>query len=680
MDYRPLDRDNDEIRLLSILPSPGYGDQQPGVHPDQQAHDQQDLVQCQLLHYSFQDAQPADPSSGQTVPIEQPALNWSRDYASPASEQSTTTGRYSWGDYLALSYEWGNPNENRDILLNGNRMKVGRNLESALRVLRDKQPVRIGYKLWIDALCINQQDKGERGQEVKRMHRIYKDACAVVVWLGPEADESDKGMSLIHSLSRACETGKDRALGDSLREHPELLGKGSWRALSRILDRTYWNRLWILQEVALGGHQTAILCGQEAVTWQQLFSAIYTFGTHNTDIMFSLIDRETREVGMPTSGLNRNRIIHLNDEHSVQNGKAEEQVMCMLDLGRKSLSTDPRDKVYGLLGMMKDSVVSQIKVDYNADLSEVFTKFAKAFIVAGKSPLNCHREAKTDVDSNEDNSLEILEQCTWHKRDMPSWVPDWTDMNHYRLFSGKSTYFATKNLSAQCRFLVNQDRVLSLYTRALRVDEVDGLASSYYEQLPSSAKPKDGMTQSARDLNVYSSKTGLREAVWRTLVGNRTPKGEHVPDDYRLLLDCVPQTEELAETSWRGLRAFSRLVNQNAEFCIAGRKLRSFFPSDRPVIDNPKIARNPMERMFRYLRTRRLITTSTGFLGTAPRASQKADCIFLIPGCNVPLVLRPCGGQQYKVVGGCYLHGFMEGEAVDKLSSAEFPVEEIILS
>ncbi|KAL9580805.1 MAG: hypothetical protein Q9212_004271 [Teloschistes hypoglaucus] len=397
MEYRPLDRDNDEIRLLSILPSP-YGDQQPEVPPDQQARDPQDLVQCQLLHYSFQEAQPADPSSGQTVPIEQPALNWSHDHASPASGQSTT-GRYSWGDYLALSYEWGNPNETRDILLNGNRMKVGRNLESALRVLRDKQPVRSGYKLWIDALSINQQDKRERGQEVKRMHRIYKDACAVVVWLGPEADESKKGMSLIHTLSQACETAKDRALGDSLREHPELLGKGSWRALSRILDRTYWNRLWILQEVALGGHQTAILCGQEAVTWQQLFSAVYTFGTHNTDIMFSLIDRETKEVGMPTSGLNRNRIIHLNDEHSVQNGKAEEQVMCMLDLGRKSLSTDPRDKVYGLLGMMKESVVSQIKVDYNADLSEVFTRFAKAFIVAGKPPLTCHGEAKTDVDS-----------------------------------------------------------------------------------------------------------------------------------------------------------------------------------------------------------------------------------------------------------------------------------------
>lgn len=259
--------------------------------------------------------------------------------------------------------------------------------------------MRAGYKLWIDALSINQRDQHERDREVKRMHRIYKGASSVIVWLGPEADRSCAAMNLVRILSQACQTGEDRTLGDSLRQHPDLLGKGSWRALSQLLSRTYWNRLWILQEVALGGHQTVILCGQEAISWEELFSAVYTFGTHNIDVMFSLIDRETREAGISTSGLNRNRIIHLNDEHYVQEGEAEEQIMCMLDLGRKSLSTDPRDKVYGLLGMMKESVVSRIKVDYNADLSEVFTEFARAFIVAGISPLIDYFEIKAVADS-----------------------------------------------------------------------------------------------------------------------------------------------------------------------------------------------------------------------------------------------------------------------------------------
>ncbi|KAI4220441.1 MAG: hypothetical protein L6R36_007626 [Xanthoria steineri] len=145
-------------------------------------------------------------------------------------------------------------------------------------------------------------------------------------------------MKLIRVLSHACEVGKDRELGKSLREHPDLMG------------------------------------------------TVYTFGTHNTDIMFSLVDRETREAGISTSGLNRNKIIHLNDEQYVQNGEDEPQFMCMLDLSRKSLSTDSRDKVYGLLGMMKESVVSRIKVDYNAQPTEVFTNFGRALISAGKRP------------------------------------------------------------------------------------------------------------------------------------------------------------------------------------------------------------------------------------------------------------------------------------------------------
>lgn len=397
MEYQPLDRSMDEIRLLSILPS-SCDDRPTGGQFEKQASDPQGLVECQLHHHSFQELRPLESLIDQPPRVKQSALKWIRDHASSADEQPTTR-RYLWGDYVALSYEWGDPRETREILLNGDRIKVRKNLESALRVLRDKQPVRAGYKLWIDALSINQRDQHERDWEVKRMHRIYKGASSVIVWLGPEADRSCAAMNLVRILSQACQTGEDRTLGDSLRQHPDLLGKGSWRALSQLLSRTYWNRLWILQEVALGGHQTVILCGQEAISWEELFSAVYTFGTHNIDVMFSLIDRETREAGISTSGLNRNRIIHLNDEHYVQEGEAEEQIMCLLDLGRKSLSTDPRDKVYGLLGMMKESVVSRIKVDYNADLSEVFTEFARAFIVAGISPLIDYFEIKAVADS-----------------------------------------------------------------------------------------------------------------------------------------------------------------------------------------------------------------------------------------------------------------------------------------
>lgn len=83
--------------------------------------------------------------------------------------------------------------------------------------------------------------------------------------------------------------------------------------------------------------------------------------------------------------LKRNKIIHLKEEQLVQAGGGDPHHMCMLDLGRKSLATDPKDKVYGLLGMLGPSVVDLITPDYDAALPEVFTNFAKAMIIASMS-------------------------------------------------------------------------------------------------------------------------------------------------------------------------------------------------------------------------------------------------------------------------------------------------------
>lgn len=155
----------------------------------------------------------------------------------------------------------------------------------------------------------------------------------------------------------------------------------------------------MLQEIALGGGRTSVLCGQQAVTWRELYSATYSFGTHNVDVMFSLIDRERKDAGLSASGLKRNKLIHLDTEQQVQAGRAKAQVMCMLDFGRKSLATDPRDKVYGLLGMMEASVSDKIVSDYDASLPQVFTDFAKAVIVASRSvSFPKHNLYKQDLD------------------------------------------------------------------------------------------------------------------------------------------------------------------------------------------------------------------------------------------------------------------------------------------
>ena len=92
------------------------------------------------------------------------------------SQAQTVRGRYPWGDFFALSYTWGDPNDMREILVNDVSVQVTANLEAALRQLQKKAPIKAGVKVWIDALCLNQGDDAEKAVQVPRMRDIYGQA------------------------------------------------------------------------------------------------------------------------------------------------------------------------------------------------------------------------------------------------------------------------------------------------------------------------------------------------------------------------------------------------------------------------------------------------------------------------------------------------------------------------
>lgn len=103
-------------------------------------------------------------------------------WAKEVAPKRDVPGRFAWGDYIALSYTWGDPKETREIFVNGKSVQVTVNLEAALRALCNKAPVKAGLKLWIDALCINQDDDDEKAVQVKRMANIYQRAYALLTY------------------------------------------------------------------------------------------------------------------------------------------------------------------------------------------------------------------------------------------------------------------------------------------------------------------------------------------------------------------------------------------------------------------------------------------------------------------------------------------------------------------
>lgn len=96
-------------------------------------------------------------------------------------------------NYIALSYTWGDDTVKKPIRVNDGMFNVTSNLEIALRYLRKSRSFPIlSERLWIDAICINQQDVEERNSQVRRMREVYRRASRVLIWLGADHEPEDE--------------------------------------------------------------------------------------------------------------------------------------------------------------------------------------------------------------------------------------------------------------------------------------------------------------------------------------------------------------------------------------------------------------------------------------------------------------------------------------------------------
>lgn len=138
-------------------------------------------------------------------------------YCDEPLESSTFSGnRYNWGDYIALSYVRGDQTHKKDIILNGSRFQVGFNLHNALLRLRNSSEIRsLKLKIWIDAICINQDDLDERATGVKKMVVVYSEALAVRAWLGCPSVEVRPEVPIAKSLLDAAFIFRDKSIRET---------------------------------------------------------------------------------------------------------------------------------------------------------------------------------------------------------------------------------------------------------------------------------------------------------------------------------------------------------------------------------------------------------------------------------------------------------------------------------
>ena len=181
-------------------------------------------------------------------------------------------------NFEALSYTWGDTSVRRQMTLCGRPFFVLENLDAALRSLRHARKDRV---LWVDALCINQQDLDERRQQVQQMRAIYEQAQKVIIWLGELGDGGRVGIKRLNYWSSwtVHTWKKNRELGHPIRRDysssigwqvtANLLREQEYGEISEILTRPWWRRVWIVQEAVLA-KQAVLRCGTDEVSWERI--------------------------------------------------------------------------------------------------------------------------------------------------------------------------------------------------------------------------------------------------------------------------------------------------------------------------------------------------------------------------------------------------------------------------
>ncbi|RMZ85498.1 hypothetical protein DV736_g6580, partial [Chaetothyriales sp. CBS 134916] len=239
----------------------------------------------------------------------------------------------------------------------------------SLADLRHEQETRV---LWIDAISVNQEDIEERNAQVQLMRNVYFRASRVPVWLGHETTDTDRVFAVISKLSTLRKT-EDPSVQNVLFTRDDLTAQGLpdpsdavWKGLDRLLWSSWFLRVWIIQEIALASLAVAIL-GSYSCPWTDLELAGRYINDH---LLTTLVD------------VDPSRILRLTEIKSIAS-HPDTSILQLVGASRSSKSTDPRDKLFGLFGLVPR--FTEIIPNYHMSTEELYVLFTIKMIETRKS-------------------------------------------------------------------------------------------------------------------------------------------------------------------------------------------------------------------------------------------------------------------------------------------------------
>jgi hypothetical protein len=256
--------------------------------------------------------------------------------------------------YIALSYTWGERSPTSEIFLDGVSFSVRENLSNALRAILHRistGELEVSLLLWVDDLCINQEDRQERSHQVNLMSCIYANAELVLIWLGEEAEDSHLVMEFLENIPDDPPHQRDeKTLLDFLNE--QLSGQRVFNAILAFCNRSYWKRLWIQQEIVLAS-TILVLCGSTSYSREKI--------ERLTSLRHKC--REIESLSLSPAVWTMCRIEDWNNQEA--NANTLDNLLYLWPSIVSTECIDPLDRVFGLLGIVSQSPRGRLGIEVN---------------------------------------------------------------------------------------------------------------------------------------------------------------------------------------------------------------------------------------------------------------------------------------------------------------------------
>ncbi len=558
--------------------------------------------------------------------------------------------------YEAISYLWGAPNQKSekihlvDAQGKEHPIYIRSHLYQALKNLRHPEQERL---FWVDALCVNHNsaNQAEKNMQAAMKRYVFRNATNLCFWLG-EDENSKKALKFIPRIMDL--TAIERLASDEK-------SYDDWVAFVALLRNPVFGRLWLVQEVAVAQNIT-LHCGQPAIYYGDLVDAVAMFKCyrHKIAVVFRRNGKNPKELSDRQVTMAERFIeVSVNALRVITTSNGQQKTLRLLSLEalvsylHELNASNDLDRIYSVLAIandgpkLDDTTLMPVPLapgeeaplipplDYDAESAAVY----RAFVI--QSIKNSH-------------SLDII--CRYWARPvkkgpLPTWVrpkqllqkpietvvSERTEADSLVGLPDHNNYHASRGTLAQIDSKISASTLI-LRVKGFKLDTIDTLRPRASEGIILYEWLKDGgFMKSSRH------QPTVPDALWRTLVADRGPMGTMPPSWYARAFDYC-------------------LLHSNNGDINTNRLLHECQADSSLVVDF-------LQRVQSIIWNRRfLVSKDNKWIGLAPTAAEQNDVLVILHGCSVPVALRPVEEDGkvagWLLVGECYVHGMMDGEAM----------------